>query len=345
MNKDDFEKLRQQAREANLVSYFQQSGYTVEQHGKEYYVKEIAGLCINPSENKWYSHYAGIGRINNSVDCLTQMCGMNFNQAVYALTGTDISATRSYDYPKEQQPQYTSPTMNFEKEKKRKELDVPPPCDNMRRVFAYLCKTRKIPPKIVEEFAHAGLLYQSQKTERYKGENALFVYRDKNNEIVGGELQGINSYKRFKGVCAGTNQDEHLFMFTPCPAKDGKIKRAYLFESAIDLMSFYSLCNKKNKMMEGATFISMAGLKPEVPKKLQAEGVQVLSCVDNDEKGKAFETENGFERPKGAVQYLDDNGFKDWNELIVFKDEFPNVNVLENQEQRKLSNLFRRGNS
>ena len=103
-----------------------------EQHGKEYYVKEIAGLCINPSENKWYSHYAGIGRINNSIDCLTQMCGMNFNQAVYALTGTDISTTRSYDYPKEQQPQYTSPTMNFEKEKKRKELDVPPPCDILK---------------------------------------------------------------------------------------------------------------------------------------------------------------------------------------------------------------------
>ena len=42
MNKEDFEKLRQQAREANLVSYFQQSGYTVEQHGKEYYTS----LCF-----------------------------------------------------------------------------------------------------------------------------------------------------------------------------------------------------------------------------------------------------------------------------------------------------------
>ena len=194
MNKEDFEKLRQTAREADLVSYFQSSGYTLKKQGKEYYVEEIKGLCINPEKKTWYSHYDKIGRTNNSIDCLTLMLGKSFNQAVFELTGTDISTTRSYDYPKHYQSQHTSPPVHFENEKKKKELDIPPPCDNMRRVFAYLCKTRKIPSAIVEEFAHAGLLYQSQKTERYKSENALFIYRDKNNAVVGGELQGINSY-------------------------------------------------------------------------------------------------------------------------------------------------------
>ena len=40
--------------------------------------------------------------------------------------------------------------------------------------------------------------------------------------------------------------------------------------------------------MKRAAFISMAGLKPSVSKKLQAEGVQIISCVDNDDSGRQF---------------------------------------------------------
>lgn len=341
MKKEDFDKLVQTAREADLLDYFEKSGYTIKKHQCEYYIEEFPGLCINPDKKQWYSHYDGIGRTNNSVDCLTLVLGESFNQAVYELTGNDISAMHSYDYPKTYQPQHTSPPVHFEK--KKRELDVPPPCDNMRRVFAYLCKARKIPAKVVEEFAHAGVLYQSKKTEKMKSENAIFVHKNEKGEIIGGELQGINSFKRFKGVVAGTG--DSVFMFTPYPAKDGRLKRAYLFESAIDLMSFYTLCNKKNKLMEGAAFISMAGLKPSVPKKLEAEGVQIISCVDNDDSGRRFEADNGFVRSESVKKHLDYQGFKDWNELLVFQNENANMNLMENQQQRNLSNFFRRDNA
>ena len=342
MQKDDFNKLKQEAREADLRSYFQKSGYRLERHGKEYYVTEIPGLCINPSEKKWYSHYQKIGRINNSIDCLTELLGKSFNQAVYELTGTDISTARSYDYPKKQAPDYTSPPIeNFQKTKRT--LDMPPSCENMRRVFAYLCKTRKIPAAVVEEFVHAGVLYQAQKTDLYKSENAVFVHKNADGQIVGGEVQGINSYKRFKGIVPGTG--DSVVVFTPNPAKDGKIKRAYLFESAIDLMSFYAMCNKKNKLMEGAAFISMAGLKPSVPKQLEAQGVQIISCVDNDDKGREFEANNGFVRSESVKKHLDAYGFKDWNDLLVFQTENPNVSLMEVQQKKSLSDFFRRDNS
>ena len=107
---------------------------------------------------------------------------------------------------------------------------MPDPADNMRKLFAYLCKTRKIPATIVEELVHAGLLYQSAKFG-----NAVFVHQDAQGKAIGAEIQGTNSYKRYKGMAAGTG--ESVFRFMPFPSGiNAKPLRAFLFESAIDLM-------------------------------------------------------------------------------------------------------------
>jgi hypothetical protein len=158
--------------------------------------------------------------------------------------------------------------------------------------------------------------------------NAVFVHRSENGDAVGGEVQGVNSYKRYKGIVAGTG--DSVFMFTPVPAKDGKVKTVYLFESAVDLMSFYAFCNQKN--MQGITLVSMAGLKPTVPKQLQEQGVNVLSCVDNDEQGRNFERDNGFKR---ATDMLEKAGVKDWNELLILKSENPKAMITVELEKSK----------
>lgn len=48
-----------------------------------------------------------------------------------------------------------------------------------------------------------------------------------------------------------------------------------------------------------------------------SRGSRDFSCVDNDDAGRRFEKENGFVRPKGVIEQLDKQGFKDWNELLV----------------------------
>lgn len=189
---------------------------------------------------------------------------------------------------------------------------------------------------------HAGLLYQSERmvtattatgeSKTYRNANAVFVHKDAAGKVVGGEIQGLNSFKRYKGIATGTG--ESAFMFHPVPAKDGKIHRAYIFESAIDLMSFYKFCDKKK--MIGAVLVSMAGLKPTMPLKLQAEGVEIFSCVDNDDAGRRFEKENGFVRPKGVIEQLDKQGFKDWNELLVFKSSNPDAHLERQQPEPEL---------
>lgn len=334
MKKDDFAVLTQMAREADLLDYFRQSGYTLEKHGSNYYVKEFPGLCIKPDSNQWYHHYTNVGRTNNSLDCLTMVVGRDFRQAIYELTGQDVTAKRSSDFPKSQAPRYTAPPRTLAAPKEKRALQMPEHAPNMRQMFAYFCQSRKIPYAIVEELVHAKLLYQSQnivnttvngKPQTFKNANAVFVHRNANGDVIGGEVQGCNSFKRYKGIVAGTG--DSAFLFTPVPAKDGKIKRAYIFESAIDLMSFYSFCDKKK--LEGAALVSMAGLKPTVPKKLEAEGVQIISCVDNDDAGRKFEAENGFTRSASVKSHLDEQGFKDWNEYLVFKNENPEPMQLE----------------
>ncbi len=340
MNKDDFTELIQQARSADLLDYFRSSGYQIEQHSNNFYIKDFPGLCIKPDNNQWYNHYTNEGRTNNSIDCLTNVLGRSFNQAVYELTGRDIANIRSSEYPSYKKPQYTSPPRPSQNqtEKENKELEMPKQSANMRRVFAYFCQTRKIPSEIVEELVHSHLLYQSEneftatangKTQSFRNANAVFVHQDNDGKIIGAEIQGTNSYKRYKGVAAGTG--DSCFMFTPVPSNDNKIRRAYIFESAIDLMSFYTFCDRKK--LSGSVLVSMSGLKPAVPKKLEAEGVQIISCVDNDDAGRKFELENGFTRSESVKNYLDYNGFKDWNELLIFKTLNPDFNLLAHNSQ------------
>ena len=332
MKKEEFDRLVQAAREMDLLDYFEASGYKVKKEGREYYVKDIPDghqLCIMPDTNQWYDHYMGIGRTNNSIDCLVHVLDYDFNQAVYELTGHDITTEMPMDFPKSQAPQFTSPPKKANPPPANKKLVMPERADNMRRLYAYFTLTRKIPAPIVQELVHAKLLYQSA---RYG--NAVFVHQDANGKIIGAEIQGTNSYKRYKGIAAGTG--DSAFQYMPFPAKDGKPKRAYIFESAIDLMSFYTFCNK-NKL-QGVLLVSMAGLKPTVPKMLEAQGVQIISCVDNDDAGRRFESENNFPRSKDVKRHLDDLGFKDWNELLVFKSSNPDANLnADKQEQKQQS--------
>lgn len=348
MKKDDYEELIKEAREKNILDYFRESGYNIEKKSNNYYVTEITGLCIKEDKNQWFYHYENIGRTNNSIDCLTNVLKMDFNQAVYELTGKDLSHFRANEFPEKQKPKYTTPPSKIIMPE-QKELKMPKQADNMRRMFAYFCQARKIPAKIVEELVHAKLLYQSENEvtatikgveQTFKNANAVFIHKNEKNEIIGAEIQGLNSFKRYKGMASGTG--ESAFMYCPVPSSDGKYKKAYIFESAIDLMSFYTYCKKEK--IEGAVFVSMAGLKPTIPMKLKKEGVEIISCVDNDDAGRRFEKENNFNRSNDVKKLLDDNGFKDWNEMLVFKTEYPNARLSDNlksEQKPKTNNNYR----
>ena len=275
----------EKARQASLADFFIQNGFEAELTRNELHVKGYGGLYINTDTNEWYCFsQADKHGGRNAINCLTDILGMDFKTAVEALTGENISY--GVYKPTEQPPP------------KSKELIIPERAESMRNVFAYLCQTRKIDSKIVSDLAHNGLLYQDKRG------NAVFLHIDDNGEILGAELQGTNTYQRFKGVAAGTA--DSVFSL-----KVGTPNKVYVFESAIDLLSFRQLASP-NKVQD-SVLVSMAGLKPSTLKTFAERGLPLYACVDNDEAGSRFISDNNL-IPCNKV--LADSGVKDFNELL-----------------------------
>lgn len=274
------------ARSANLAEYFQTHGYDCELRKNELHVKGFGGFYIKTDTNEWYCFSkSGNNGGKNAVNCLMEMLGMDLRTAVSELSG--CSYVRPTYYNRDDLPP-----------RQKKDLVLPERADTMKNVFAYLCQTRKIDYNLVETLVREGLLYQD------KHGNAVFLHKNDNGEIVGAELQGTNTYKRFKGVAEGTA--DSVFSF-----KIGEPDRAYVFESAIDLLSFKMLA--KQDKIQNSVLVSMAGLKFNSLKSLSEKGFALYSCVDNDDKGIKFTSDNGL-IPCNRI--LSENGVKDFNELL-----------------------------
>lgn len=334
MKESEFNELADRARHADLVDYFRTSGYTLKKISDEIYVQEIKGLTINPNTNSWFSHYDRVGRFNNSVDCLTLILDKSFKEAVYELTGQDLSKSYKRNSNSVNSPPRTI-VNNSVPIKEKKELVMPVHAPTQRRVFAYLHSTRYIPNDIIREFVNDKILYQAEfdikgtlqgKDQIFKKANAVFVHTDDNGNAIGGEIQGLDMNKRYKGMVGGTG--ESFFKFVP--VKETKPVRAFLFESAIDLMSFYSMCTDKTKL-KGVMFVSMAGLKPFVIEQLREKGITPISAVDNDEAGRRFEKDNELSRSDFVTEKLDIHDFKDWNQRLEYQTKHPEF--LENEPQ------------
>lgn len=281
------DELIQKARNADLADYFQRSGYECELRKNELHVKGYGGLFVNTQTNEWFcfSQQGNNRGGKNPVNCLTDVLGIDFKTAVEQLSGGRLV------YEKKQ-----NQDVSFSERKR--ELVLPEKADNMKRVFAYLCQSRKISPELVSQLAHDGLLYQDTRG------NAVFVHKDDNGKIIGAEIQGTSSIQRYKGVAAGTS--DSVFA-----VKIGEPKKCYVFESAIDLLSFKQLANQEK--INNSVLVSMAGLKPNSIKKLAESGMKMYSCVDNDEAGIKFTESNNL---TACRKILEDHGVKDYNDLL-----------------------------
>lgn len=285
----DDEKITQEqieaARSANLAEYFRTNGYDCELRKDELHIKGYGGFYVNVNTNQWTCFSENKGG-SNAINCLTEMLGMDFKTAVKELAGSAVTFSQT--------PRRENNSFSAEK----KELKLPEKADNMKKVFAYLCKTRGISAEIVSQLAHEKLLYQDTRG------NAVFVHKNDNGEIVGAEIQGTNSEKRYKGVAQGTS--ESVFS-----VKIGEPKKCYVFESAIDLLSFKQIANPEK--IQNSVLVSMAGLKVNSLKSIAEKGMKIYSCVDNDEAGKSFTAANNF---TPCRRILEENGVKDYNELL-----------------------------
>lgn len=283
---------------------------------------------------------------------------LNYKQAI-----DEMVKLKGYDIEASIQKQSISNAVSFEKNKikdqgihankiiKREPLVMPVKNENHRRVFAYLTKTRKIDPEIVEWFLKQHLLYESNeklKNMEIEVHNCVFVNTDYEGNIVGASLRGTMSDKSFKGAIG--NDTDYGFVIK------GNNNRIRVFESVIDLMSKKTLLKKnypkKYQSTMNDTWMSLNGLKDlKLYKYLENhQDIQkIIFSVDNDpvnqygkrpgpdfcKKCKEFIQKN---YPNQYSFYKDMPRFKkDWNEELVEIDKFNQLDYQQEVIQEKQS--------
>lgn len=129
-------------------------GERLKRSGAEYLWVGHRGVTIRG--NRWYSHYDKRGGC--AIDFMREFYGMRYPEAVLTLLGGGLPAA---------EPRLTEP------KPEKKEFRLPESNGDMRRVFAYLMKTRFIDREVIAHFAHGKLLFEDAKHH-----NAVFVGRD-----------------------------------------------------------------------------------------------------------------------------------------------------------------------
>lgn len=183
--------------------------------------------------------------------------------------------------------------------------------NNMSRVYAYMAKSRQISPKIINELIQKKLIWQDDKN------NLVIRYLDRKNVVVGAELIGTNTFKRFKKTVENTNES---YGFT---LKFGtQINTIIVFEAPIDLLSFYDI---NFGQLDNAVLLSLGG--SEKTQKIQTylndyrDIKTIIVCTDNDTAGNVAynnikNTYADYNIIDGREQLILEN-LKDFNELLL----------------------------
>ena len=268
------------ARQANLFAYLltnHSDDIIVDKHGKTLRLTDNHSLSVKDG----YSGYLDFatGETGNGIDLLTRHFGYTFADAVVALTNDSGEAIYI-------------PTLKTTEMKRKKDcLQLPPTSPDYKRVMAYLIKSRKLPPELVQSLIDRRLLYQAATTY-----NAVFVSAQRDFA----ELRGTLTDKPYHGIVAGSRHDGCWFF-----RQGDQPTTAYICESAIDAISLCVLLNEK------AYYISIAGAaKQAAIDRVKKSKLNIIIATDNDKAGDDCRSRNldcKTIRPTS----------KDWNDDLI----------------------------
>ncbi len=264
-----------QARQMDIITYLNryEPGELVHIRGDVYSTKTHDSLKISERTGKWKRWSTGDGG-HTALDFLTDVRGMNFQDAVRLLAGQEYSLPARAQRSQPQEPkQFILPVRHTDNE----------------RLTAYLM-ARGISKRLVDFCISAGKLYEDAKHH-----NCVFVGTDRGGIPHNAFMRSTGSNSTFLREVDGSDKRFSFKIITT--ANSSKV---YLFESCIDLLSYLSLAAMRNENVRGANFLSLNGIYssrdgPEQTKPPQAleqyladyPDTKVLHlCLDNDFAGR-----------------------------------------------------------
>jgi len=182
--------------------------------------------------------------------------------------------------------------------------------DNMKRLFAYLIKTRGVDSQIVYQLVRKGLILED------KEHNIVFKAIDEAGNTVGGEIRGTCTNNIFRGIVKNSNE-EYGFSIPI----GNKITKLIAFEASIDVISYFQVYKY---MLKETLLLSLGGCtktnKISTYLTLYKNINEITVCTDSDTGG-----DNAFNAIKGTYnslkvidgrEILKNNGVKDFNEML-----------------------------
>lgn len=323
-SKEENARIVAQIKELPIQDYAQHLGFTVQQVGTYYTLKEHDSVRIDPSKNRFVRNSTGAK--GSVIDFSMEFERLDKQSAISKLAGY-IGADRTL--PSAQVTQIKPST-----KVKADKLTLPQRADNMRNVFAYLINTRKIDPQIVSQWVHDKNLYQ----DTHK--NCVFVTYDKNGNPEFASQRGTNTHKPFKADIEGSNYDTCHFI-------NNNASKLVVGEAMIDLMSVQTILQAKGRDLKGYNYLSLNGATKTnaILNALKNSPTDtVILATDNDNAGKKARIElqqliSEYDKNIKTIEFVPQNE-KDWNaELVanVLKEQNPNQDTQPSLSDTKMS--------
>ena len=280
-----------------MVALLRSRGETLKRLGSEWEWK-FHDERVTIRNNVWFDQYTQKG--GDAVDFFRYFYGESEEQAAAMLLNCSMADL-------EKLPARSPPRVALVKEQQEKVLKIPPAYGNMRRVFAYLCKTRGIAPEVVSAFARKGLIYEDANHH-----NAVFVGRDEQGKPRHLHARGTLTGSHFRQTLPGSEK-EYSFHW---PGTSGKL---YAFEAPIDLLSYISL---HPEGWQNYTYVALCGVSAAPIHHLletQPQLEEVTLCLDNDEAGQsaAHRIANELLNQWNITVSAEFPTLKDWNDELL----------------------------
>lgn len=304
------DEQKQRANAVDLEDFLTRQGEKLLRSGREKRMDSDHSITVRG--NAWYDHASEKGGL--AIDFVQMFYGKNFPDAVTMLLNGEQGQV--YRPSEQRRPEPPKPFV------------LPEANRDMRRVFAYLTKTRYLDRDVVSVFTRAKLIYEDAEYH-----NAVFVGFDANGIARHAHKRGTYTQgESFKGNVDGCDP-RYSFHFT------GQSNTVYVFEAPIDLLSFISLYQRDWKQH---SYVSLCGVAEHALLQLLADNPQITKiglCLDHDKAGiKARERIKNIlaEREYGNVFSLFSQQ-KDWNEDLQLWREQMAMPIIERKQTTKMA--------
>ena len=269
------------ANQTDLVSFLNAQGEQLVKSGREYRWKKHDSVTV--SGNRWYRHSQNKG--GYPVDFVMEFYHATFPEAVKMLIGEEGEG---------RQKSCLAPLPDFR---------LPEKSETNETVIKYLTEIRRLEKDLVEEWIAGGNIY-----EKKKHHNVVFVGRDADGIPRYAHCRGTGGIK-YRGDVAGSDKSYGF-------CHRGEDNQLFVFEAAIDLLSFIQLFPKDWKKR---SYLSLGGVSSVALMTFLSERPQITSvflCLDNDHAGNEACEKLAGEIPDGYRVIRLKPARKDWNEIL-----------------------------